>query len=1423
MIRITTQFICRRALWVLLAVTALPLVGLAGTKPLSTTNLFGYFTSSNNLPIIDANVWINDATFDNILTTYPYDTTSTVIFSNNAGMSGQVGFRFDTVDEVKGQRRPQSIFYNHGTIAGLDSPLQFFNPFFGSGGFLGFGPTTTPASYLLVSATNIINSGGTLQVGNVGLMRLSGKNVDLSNGTLVAGDISDNNTNLLVSSGFFFNVIGSTTGRGIMDYLGNAYVNPPQVFDLYWGSTPSGSQPLAPLSAQPPGSPSYVPDFVQTRGQLGLVGFDLPITLAEFDAYEFGYVFNNQNTFTTVDQGGGSFTNYYFNFIFVKTNVSDPSITINARFGFSTDFVGIGTNVVDQGSEAMVQFGTVTNDITTGLPVTNAFYLLDSGFFQSSIDTMTNQSDPNKVGKPSNLQVTTATPFEWAVSDTNFGLFGFFGLSQFYLPFNPDDLFPGQFGQQGLYPTKPVSYSSGSWGVQVGRQPEVLSGLTISSNSFADFFTNLLVLPDPSNDAPRIEITATNLNLSSTYIRSEGFVSINTKHLIPGAPAGIDVGELNGDFGSTNGLLQISKVISPTFKRVRGDVFAWSGNFNFTATNDVSTNNVHIHVLVVDHELSATFTPTFHDLALRSPITQVSDNLRVINSSLFQAQQLSFDSQITLAQNAANLTAKNLPNLTDFLIDTNGVLSVEGVAMIGWDRPHGINTFTNNGLFIAVAPLVRANVVQNTGEIEALGGSSMVLIGDTVNLIPGTPGTNTFVLTNALISSRNLTVSAGDLTVYGSTMIAGSGGGPGSLIFTPTSSFTDLVPNIPGTNNVITNSWTASDGIRVTQDPFRGDVENDLYGTEIVLTATNRTQAVVSWPAQDVGAEADGFQNNLVVGHLVLDRQTSTSSFRFSAAGGQNAIYVDYLELRDFSFSDYRNGLFVDPNMTIYFAASNFEPQKLMALYPGRIVWAQDVLGPNSTKAVARKDGTICFMNISEANSQIIDSDGDGTPNGSDQFPLDNDKTGEVIPCPGGEASGSIHTLFTASQGKAVTTLSISTIGNGKVTPQPRSGLVDLGSAYTFSAVPKAGNLFAGWSGDVNTTQPKITLTLLSNTMLTARFVPNPFLGLKGSYNGLFYDTNGVNIDSAGAIALAINQQGGFSGRLTMAGGAFLFGGQFDPDGNATTTVRRAKKTPLGLTLKLDTTGAQQITGTLSDSNWTAAIIADRAVFGGRSIAPFAGNYTFTWSGSDSDPVNNPGGDSYGSALINRAGQLIATIRLADNNTVQQVVPVSKDGNWPLFGSLPGKGMIIGWVHIDNSSVLSGTLDWIKMPVKAGLYKNGFSNMVSLVGSAWVAPKTRGATGLNLTNPVITLANGDLGAAVVPAITFNPNNLTFSSSTPSLSLKLTPRVGVISGRFVDPATSRIRQFGGVMLQSQNEARGFFLGTDQSGAVRLDNP
>src|SRR4051794_12089831 len=103
MIRIITQVICRRVLWMVAAATVV--LPSSGWATASYTNTFGYYTGSNNLPIIDAVTWVNDANLDNIITTYPWDVTSVVYMTNRADISGRVGFRFDTVDEVNGKRK----------------------------------------------------------------------------------------------------------------------------------------------------------------------------------------------------------------------------------------------------------------------------------------------------------------------------------------------------------------------------------------------------------------------------------------------------------------------------------------------------------------------------------------------------------------------------------------------------------------------------------------------------------------------------------------------------------------------------------------------------------------------------------------------------------------------------------------------------------------------------------------------------------------------------------------------------------------------------------------------------------------------------------------------------------------------------------------------------------------------------------------------------------------------------------------------------------------------------------------------------------------------------------------------------------------------------------------------------------------------
>ncbi|MGZ4972366.1 MAG: InlB B-repeat-containing protein [Limisphaerales bacterium] len=1397
--------------------------------------IYQNFQTTTNWPAIDATVFDNRGVFFDILTTFPADMTDTKIFLNRGDMNGEVGFRFDTVTATNRKCALAFTNYESGTIQGLDSPLNWFGQINPANGQWLFTEVRTPASYCLVNATNIVNR-GLMSCGNIGLIRFNGRDIDLERGTLAAGEIADLNTNIFLTSFSVFGLLNQTTGRGFTDGTDH-FIAPPHVYDLFWGAQAAKKFDSSTLAASTNvftnffgfgnsgfrvSSPVELVRSRTTANGIGFVGSEsIPLDFtASMDAKAFVNAIPNNTGF-----------DYYINVIFVRTNANDTNVQIDAEFSPGGGFFNVNATNINAATD-IVRFA-VTNvyDVTTGQYVDNAFYLLDSGALENPIVMTTNVASANQYGRPSSFEITTATPAEWFSIFTNdFFVNGQTNLTfgEGVVPYDPTLIYNsvangGTLGQ-GKYENKDVSYTSGIYGAQVGRNPETVAGVTLTTNRFffgLGGFNNFnLVLPDASNDVPRIEINATNLDLTAASLRSEGILALNSKHLFPGGLAGVDAGSLNGTLGSTNGTLEILKVVPTEFKRVRGDVYAWSGTWNNVATNSTQTNNLFLHVLIVDHELRGSYQPTFQNIALHGTNTIIEDNLRVVKTATFDAEFLDINSTVHLTEQVPEFTRATVPHLKDMLIDTNGALQVDDTALIGWDVAKGINSFINHGLLAATAPLIKANYVQNTGEILATNGGSMIIQADTVDLIVG-PMTNVGP-TNTLVADRDIEIDAATVNVTNSAIVAGQNGTIGKLTLNVTDSLSDFVPNLPGTTNVLINFWQVNNGITVPQKP-----DGDLFGTEIVCAATNRNQSQIIWPAEDVGAGSDGFNNNLVIGRLVLDRQSSNSSIHISAAGDQNAMYVDFLELRDFSSDDYRNGLFIDPNMTVYFAASNFpEPDKLQNIFAGRLVWANSFAGPNSTAAVPRSDGSICLMNQSLAQSRLIDSDNDGTPNAKDAFPLDNlSDPSFSLACPGDTLTTSFRTFLTDNHGTGpLTSFSVSVTGGGKVTPQQKSPVVQLGHTYNLHAIPNPGNLFAGWSGSINTTQPNISFTLSSNMVLNARFVTNPFIALKGNFTGLFYDTNNITMDSAGSVSFLVDPNGGFSGHLGMnTASSVPFGGHFDVDGNATSIITRGKKPSLTLTLKLDTTGgSQQITGTIAcDTNWTANLIADRSVFNGRNPAPFTGNYTFALQGTN-DPNAGPAGDSYGTPFINRVGTLSSVIHLADGITLSPVVGVSKDGNWPLFLSVFGREIVIGWVHIDGSGVMSGTVNWIRNPATIGNYRAGFTNAVSLTGSIWVAPKN-GTSGLKLTNPVITLSGGNLVSDLTPAVTFNTTNLTFSSTNPQLSLKLSPNTGFISGRFTDPASSRVRQLNGVMLQNQNNARGFFLGADQSGAVRLENP
>jgi hypothetical protein len=172
--------------------------------------------------------------------------------------------------------------------------------------------------------------------------------------------------------------------------------------------------------------------------------------------------------------------------------------------------------------------------------------------------------------------------------------------------------------------------------------------------------------------------------------------------------------------------------------------------------------------------------------------------------------------------------------------------------------------------------------------------------------------------------------------------------------------------------------------------------------------------------------------------------------------------------------------------------------------------------------------------------------------------------------------------------------------------------MLELTRGYKLVAKPDPGNLFAAWTGDFP--QDKTTLQFLmgSNTTVMAVFGTNMFPYLKGTYNGLFYDITSVEQQSAGYLTLTLGSLGSYSARISMNGESHRFRGNFFVDGFETNIVTRSRTNSLLLHLALDLNGGtDQLTGTVTnnqvtavDTNhgWSAALVADRVAFDGRTL-----------------------------------------------------------------------------------------------------------------------------------------------------------------------------------------------------------------------------
>lgn len=418
------------------------------------------------------------------------------------------------------------------------------------------------------------------------------------------------------------------------------------------------------------------------------------------------------------------------------------------------------------------------------------------------------------------------------------------------------------------------------------------------------------------------------------------------------------------------------------------------------------------------------------------------------------------------------------------------------------------------------------------------------------------------------------------------------------------------------------------------------------------------------------------------------------------------------------------------------------------------------------------------------------------------------------------DAAGNLSAVATRSIVRPDTNrLDLLVAGQGTVSPNLTNAPLFVGRTYRLTATPRAGHVFSHWSGDAASPSNVLNFVMRPGLRLTANFVPNPFAPRKGSYTGLFYQTNEVLHESSGLVTATVTELGALSGKVLLAGKTLPFSGRFNLNGITTLRVPRAGRTPLTLELRLPAESTEQFFGGLTDGAWVSELLADRAVFSTTNHAPYDGKYTMLLP-STGEP-GTPGGDSFGAPSVSLAGKVTFSGVLADGTAFSQSAPVARGGEWPFYAPLySGKGSIIGWLTFDTNGVtesLRGLVNWTKPPLPAAkVYPGGFIASTWATGSTY-APGTNRV--LTFSNGVVQLTGGNLAASPLPFnVGLTAANKIIHTNGTALTMTITTANGLFSGTFKPSPASVPLTFRGAVLQQTNLGSGFFLNGGVSGGV-----
>ena len=868
-------------------------------------------TISGTPPNVDATNFYNSGTW-NISTATPYETQNTLNYTNAGSMTGSVGWEFDFGPLPLGGRGLSANFVNNRATATVQAnDGLILNP-----GGIGSTLAEYLVSYLLISATNIVNN-GTLIAGAHGEIVLNGANVTLSRSILETTPIQ-----------------GQGSPNGTTNYTPDV-----QVYSLFWGTNNMGlnSSTLwngtnvfmsGPFSFLVDGNYFDFPSSSSLYGTVYNENGGCGATKITAQIVPFTPAAGSDSTNIVVAVTNIVFTNYSSGpvgnpglanlpvqiirqavFLNVNTNYG---ITGQVRFSPSPSPTNYAQTVA-------VRLSATSTNVTTLLPQTTSIYLVDTLVSQTNygLNVSTEIVDPYYA-----CSGPVYRPANYNVERTDLGNYFANGSPGSGLPAN--NFFYSLIGSPGVgFPQAGVFFN-----------PNLISSVAPANYAdYAAYIDNLSsdqqLFSAVTNLGGRIIINANNLDLTRADLVAGGYIKIQASNLVSSANAVVSCQYLSYNLGSTNGNLNFTNLASQSIPQLQGNVVAWSAEWTNFATQVISnyvfdttasnydipafftnTTEIDFYALVVDaSSLSDQVPVTVQDLILHSTNIVVSDDMTVANSFLLDGINFTLLGEIDLSGVVQNWTGANAPNLLYFT--NNGYLSIPNNADFGGDTAVPYVEFINSGYINAGDQTIDSLDLQIVNGINDTSVGDFSAIAGSIE-ITGPTFASYSIYSNSIYSANDIQLSANTLLINSAALYAN-----GALDFTVTTNLSD---------NGTACSFTCYNGFNLWIKPQTGD----LFGSIVTsIASVDKEEIAHAWAGNDYGPVGAGFTNNVAIGTLVLSAQNPHTNiflleplFHFYGAGvSGNAMYVNTLDLSQLTTNatDVANMILIDPGMKIYF------------------------------------------------------------------------------------------------------------------------------------------------------------------------------------------------------------------------------------------------------------------------------------------------------------------------------------------------------------------------------------------------------------------------------------------------------------------------------------------------------------------------